>query len=829
MTTDADLWRLAKDLVADALVLPPEQRGSFVHKRCGGDARLRDEALSLLRHAQDATASGFMAQAAVLDVPQDPPPKRTMAGSRIGAYALEEEIGRGGMGVVHAALRADGAYQQRVAVKLLRGGAHNEADARRMQRERQALAELNHPNIAHLIDGGTSADGSPYLVMELVNGEPVDTYCNRHSLGVAQRVQIVRAVCAAVQSAHQQLLIHRDIKPSNILVTLDGTPKLLDFGIARMLSADGGTGQATQDAALLFTPRYASPEQVRGQAVTVATDVYGLGLLLYELLAGASPYARIASNTANSAAAAMQAVMEDAPRKASEVAASASPMTAAALQGDLDVILLKACAKAPQDRYATVAQLDDDLQRWLQRRPIQAQPPSAAYVLRRFVARHRAATALATVAVLAIAVGGASTVVQMRKAQERYAQVRQLANNLIFKYYDRIAPLGGSTPVRKELAADGIAFLDSLASEAGSDPALAVEIASGYRKLMIVLFNGNGLPHLGDKAGAQATSEKAYALLEPVLARQPDQPAANREMAELDLEAGAILVQEDPKAALVLTQRAADRYDKLLAQQPADPKAAHDVALTYLSMANTAMNARLPTDELVAKGEAAFKRWTAGREDGPDVLEMTTLLTRVKYRQAIAAKDFPTALRYLEMEIASLGKLLAREANREDYVLRGDLHAAWATKGHVYLETQRPDDALQALAQARDIAQQVLAKDGGNVNTGLRLARIHTQTGKAELMRNAPAAAATAFATAVEHYAKLADKDLPAYAYQQQAEAQWRASTTYARLNDSVQARRFATGLLEFSKRQPAPFQRKPAQDWLLDAQRIIAPRAGAA
>ena len=345
--------------------------------------------------------------------------------------------------------------------------------------------------------------------MELIDGISIDRYCEQHNLDLIARVNLIRQLCQAVQSAHQHLIIHRDIKPSNILVNEQGEPKLLDFGIARTLTSSKESNSNTQDISQLFSPRYASPEQVRGLTVSITTDVYSLGLLMYELLAGNSPYQRIASNEASNAAAAMQVILEDAPRKASVVAKEKNNSFADELRGDLDSILLKACAKTSNERYATVAQLDEDLQRWIEKRPILARRPSWHYLLGKFIARNRAVTAMALLAFTAALIGGVSTLHQQKKTLARYTEVRQLANSLIFKYYAKIESMGGSTPVLKELAADGILFLDSLAKDADSDLALSVEIAGGYRQLMNVMFNGRNLPNLGDKEGANLTGKKA--------------------------------------------------------------------------------------------------------------------------------------------------------------------------------------------------------------------------------------------------------------------------------------------------------------------------------
>ena len=618
-------WQIAKQIVADAAELPPAERDAFVIEQCGDHAVLLAEVQSLLAQLDGIDAyieiPAALPDSAALNDRDDGNTSFSLTGQTIGAYRLGAQVGSGGMGVVYAAERADGAYQQKVAIKLLRGGGvgsmgssgNSEQDARRMARERQALAQLDHPHIARLLDGGTTPDAAPYLVMEFIDGEAIDKYCEHEQLDLRERVALVRGVCAAVQSAHQRLLIHRDIKPSNILVTRDGTPKLLDFGIARLLEASTEGGSQPQDVthatALLFTPRYASPEQVRGQAVTVATDVYGLGLLLYELLAGASPYERIASSISGSAAEAMVAVMQDAPRRASEVArkiihggSTSAELNADSvrsvpgttrfdrnpkqLEGELDTILLKACAKLPAERYQTVAQLDDDLARWLTGKPILARPQTWAYTFFKLVNRHRFATGMITLASTAIIAGVVGTVVQKNRAEHRYEQVRQIANTFIFKYYDEIESLPGATNVAKEMAGDGIKFLDDLYADAATNPSLAVELGAGYGRLSRALYNGRGLPSLGNKAGAAAAAKKAHALLESALSRTPNDAGALIEIAKLDRDEAALLGQEgDLDASLTKLDSSAARLEKVLLREPLNREAAEQLPQVLLAEA----------------------------------------------------------------------------------------------------------------------------------------------------------------------------------------------------------------------------------------------------
>jgi eukaryotic-like serine/threonine-protein kinase len=280
-------WQHVREVLDGTLALDTSERFSYLDKMCAGDSDLRREVDSLLQSHQKA-GSIFMNHPAadLLDRSPEAIERPTRAGRRIGVYQIGEEIGHGGMGEVYRAVRADGQYDKQVAIKFVRGGMDTSFVLERFRHERQILASLDHPNIARLHDGGTTDDGVPYLVMELIEGIPIDRYCQEHHLLIAERLDLFNEVCSAVQYAHQRLVIHRDIKPSNILVTADGVPKLLDFGIAKILGAPGKETSSVRP----MTPEYASPEQIRGEAITTATDVYSLGVVLYRLLTGRSPY-----------------------------------------------------------------------------------------------------------------------------------------------------------------------------------------------------------------------------------------------------------------------------------------------------------------------------------------------------------------------------------------------------------------------------------------------------------------------------------------------------------------------------------------------------------
>jgi serine/threonine protein kinase/tetratricopeptide (TPR) repeat protein len=432
-------WHEIDPIFAKALERPMGERQAFLDEACAGDAELRREVERLLE--ADESSATFL-ERPVGDLLGLSPAKAAaeeagdlLGPNLLGPYRLLRRIGGGGMGTVYLARREDEHYRREVAVKILRSGLESTEAFHRFLAERQILARLEHPNIAHLYDGGSTEDGRPYLVMELVEGLPLDEYCDRHRLTVDQRLELFRRICSAVQYAHQNLLVHRDLKPGNILVTAAGEPKLLDFGIAKRLEPqpeDGVDGQdVTRTGLRVMTPSHASPEQVKGEAITTASDVYSLGVILYELLAGRSPY-RIANRRPHEME---RAICEEEPERpsaalfrsgdppAEEIAIARRTRTkslARRLLGDLDNVILMALRKEPERRYGSVGQLVRDVENHLESLPVAARPDKLPYRVRKFLRRHRAGAAAAAAMALVVAGFVLSLAAQRRQViQER--------------------------------------------------------------------------------------------------------------------------------------------------------------------------------------------------------------------------------------------------------------------------------------------------------------------------------------------------------------------------------------------------------------------------
>ncbi|MBL8214705.1 MAG: serine/threonine protein kinase [Bryobacterales bacterium] len=494
-------WKRVQQIFEAVADLPETARAARLSELCVDDAGLRDEVESLLSF--DAKTAPFQRAvsetAASLDGPEF---------IHAGPYRILREIGRGGMGAVYLAVRDDDEFQREVAVKVVKRGMDTDAIVQRFRTERQILALLEHPRIARLYDGGSTPDGRPYLVMEYVPGEPIVAYCRDRNLPLQERLQLFRQVCEGVEQAHRRLVVHRDLKPSNILVA-DGQVKLLDFGIAKLLDSDAQHTMAMTGMRML-TPEYASPEQVRGEPVTTATDIYALGVVLYELLTGKPAHA-LETGT-----------LEELERV---VCGGVQPVTG--ISEELDHIIRMATRLEPERRYTAVGHLSDDIARYLEQRPILARPDTLGYRASKFVRRHRGAVTAATLLLLTLIGGIAATLWQAhranenaRRAEERFKQVRRLANVFLFELEPKVRRLAGSTDARELMARTATEYLDSLAKEAAGDVGLQMELATGYQRIADVQ-GSDGEANLGRPIEAQQNYQKAIALLESAVRESP--------------------------------------------------------------------------------------------------------------------------------------------------------------------------------------------------------------------------------------------------------------------------------------------------------------------
>ena len=659
------------------------------------------------------------------------------------------------MGTVYLAVRSDDAFQKRVAVKILKRGMDTEAVVRRFRNERQILASLEHPNIAGLFDGGTTADGLPYFAMEYVEGQPIDEYADARDLDTTARLRLFREVCAAVQYAHQNLIIHRDLKPANVLVTADGAPKLLDFGIAKLLNPElgGATLAPTVVGFQLMTPEYASPEQVRGEPVTTATDVYSLGVVLYELLTGRRPYrlnSRAPDEIARVVCHADPVRPSTAVTKVADFAGNDAPTGEPAetlavmrdtgqgrprtddgerlsrrLAGDLDNIVLKALSKEPGRRYASVDQFSEDIRRHLDGLPVIARKDTLGYRASKFVRRNRAAVIAAAAVFVALLAGMVGTATQARvareqraRAEKRFDDVRALANTFIFDVHDAIRDLPGSTPARQLMVSKGLEYLDRLSQDVGEHAELQRELANAYLRVGDV--QGRPFtPNLGDGAGAQASYEKATALFERLAARSAD-PALQRQLASAYIRMSEVISSRGETARALEFARKALELQQAATPAAAPPEVRRELATSH-TRAGDLLSATGATREALEHRRRALAIMESVAEAAPaDPENIRNLgIAHQKLGNSLGNPNYPNvgefsgALDHLTrgIEVFRAGTVL----HPTNASFRRNLGILHSNTADVLYATDKLEDALASQREALGIFESLAAADPSNV------------------------------------------------------------------------------------------------------------------
>ena len=560
----------------EALALPEGDRQALIDASCRGDVMLMAEVRSLLKACaeEELFASTRIRQARL----------HATAGNdkkRVGAYEIDRLIGRGGMGAVYLAHRADGNFEQQVAIKLIDLPLATDLFRERFRLERQILAGLNHPLIARLLDGGVTSEGEPFLVMEYVDGVPIHQFCESRRLSIAERLVLFKSVCEAVQFAHQNLVVHRDLKPDNILVMEDGTPRLLDFGTAKLLSPSAEIlgSEFTRQGFQSFTPQYASPEQVLGNPITTASDTYSLGVLLYLLLTGILPYELKEFTTAEM----VRVICEQPPRKPALPGGGDKRLDA-----DLEAIVLKALRKGPEERYLTALQLATDAQAYLDGRTVTARRGTLRYRASKFIRRHRIGL-LGAGLVLASLTAGVGGVLwqakvanaERRKAEARAEDLRQLSNSLLSELDEAIKDLPGSTNVQRLLVTRVLEHLDRMSKDAAGDRLIQFDLVNAYTRL----GNIQGNPYdqnLGDPAGALVSLDKALSIAESLTTSAPLDREALHAMAAVQQSRSEVLWGEEKTPEAVASMQAATRaFERLVADRDAKSALICEAASAY--------------------------------------------------------------------------------------------------------------------------------------------------------------------------------------------------------------------------------------------------------
>jgi eukaryotic-like serine/threonine-protein kinase len=782
-------WR---ELFDAASVLPPGPQRQALLSQAMFQKRLSNEelsrVLSLLQH-HDAAQS----QPDFLAAPRGPlltteaidaALHLLQPGQRLGAWEVVRRIGVGGMGEVFEVRRADGSFEGRAAVKLLKRGMDSTSVLQRFALERQALARLNHPHIARLLDAGASAEGLPYFVMEYVQGQPIREAAAL--LPLEQRLRLFLQLADAVAYAHRNLLVHRDLKPSNVLVDAEGQVKLLDFGIAKAIDpaepvgALGGAGAAagagpaaestlTAGGARPFTPEYASPEQVRGEPVTTATDVYSLGVLLYQMLTGTRPTGRGATTPLQMA----HSVLTEEPTGPSRLTSAEAkakdwPSLRRRLEGDLDQIVLKALRKDLSQRYLGVEALAADVLAYLEGRPVSARAPSAVYLTRKFIGRHRWSVVAAAAGTLGMITGLVAALVQGRaavavgavgmaaglvvalmqarqatlarqraeteaaRAKTRFEDLRSLAHNVLFDYHDLIEPLVGSTPVRQRLLNDALNYLNRLSQDTPQDRKIRVEMGMGYRTAGFVQRNGFRRPHLGDTAGAMQSYERAVAVLQPLVASDASDEDAAFELAlAYSAKAGVLADDGDMASAEPLFEQAAALFTHHLPKDTPDLRHRLELARTHFRIAS-ALNVNRQFERAkvaTATGVTVLESLAALQPQHLELPHVWVWVHFLRVRTATALGDWATVQRELESNEKIMTELLAQQPHngrfREDHASTASALMLWAEQqGDLGLVRHWGEQALQRW-------QRITVRDPDDRNANERWLEVLTAHGQA--------------------------------------------------------------------------------------------------
>ena len=800
-------WGKVSALFSEALELPPAEREALLAKLAQADPALAGEIRSLL--AAHEASSGFLATP-----PAAPFLETASPGDRLGPYKIIEVIGRGGMGVVYRAARDDESYRKEVAIKLIDPGMRSDEILKRFCAERQILAMLDHPHIARLIDGGTAPDGSPYLVMDYVPGKPLLEYCDEQRLSVDARLELFLTVCDAVQYAHQRLVVHRDLKSDNILVTSDGSPRLLDFGIAKLLLPDGNAAAVTITAPMnrMLTPDYASPEQVRGDPVTVAGDVYSLGVILYELLAGSRPL-RFTTRTPEEV---LRVVTQEEPVSPSTAVARSLTGEAAThrgetpqrlrrrLTGDLDYVVLKSLEKSTTRRYGSVDQLAQDVRRHLDGLPVLARGQSTTYRVSRFVRRHRAAVITTSLVVLALVAGLAGTTWQAGvasrerdRANRRFNDVRALAHAVVFDIHDAIATLPGSTKARETLVQHALRYLDNLSGEASGDLSLQHELGMAYGKIGDV--QGRPMfPNLGRTSQALQSYQKSLALLQGVARAWPDSLNASRDVVVTSQRLSDLLnVMGRPDEAMKLAMDAKQQIEFELTRHPNDAELRLDLGTTCDRLCDMkyAAGDTVGADAECAAGLKAIEQLF--HDDPRDPTSRRAALigyTKQAGFQDVRGDHKKALTTYHRAEALALEAVAALPNNTD---ASRDLSIVLGTIGLVLADGGEIDSALAYYGRGMTIAETLAAADAKNVLQQADLAAGHYDLGSILVQGKRFAEAEQRYREAFDRYARIAAADT--------ANAQSRSFTARS-------ARRAGEACRALSKQAPSLAERSRAR-----------------
>jgi serine/threonine protein kinase len=747
-----------KQAFAAVLDAPEEKRAAILRQNCGEDSVLLEEVRSLLA-AHDEAENIIEKNVFSFD---SPPVEnnRNYAGKQFGRYKIIKEIGRGGMGAVFLAERCDGEFNQKVALKIVRQTIVDAETEKRFRREREILASLNHPNIAQLHDGGVSEEGEAFLAMEVVEGENLLEFAAKKNLSVEEKLNLFLKICAAVSYAHQNLTIHRDLKPSNILVTDAGEPKLLDFGLAKILDENLSDQNQTATIFRAFTPAYASPEQILGNTVTTVSDVYSLGVVFYELLAGDKPF----HFEGKSLEEIIRTVTNAEPPAPSVIQNSKTEIQNPKLRGDIDNIALKALQREPERRYKSVEEFAGDIQKHLDGLPILARSATFSYRASKFFRRNKISAAAAAIVILSVITGLAFTLRQANetakerdRAEKRFNDVRKLSNSLLFEITPKIENLNGSTEAREILVKRALEYLDSLAHESQNDVQLQSELASAYEKVGDLQGNPSK-PNLSDFTGAIASYEKANQIRQNL----PKSVENSKLLAKNFLRLSAAhYTQNDVKGSIEDSDESLKIYKNLLANTDS-----FELKIDYIEARID--NAQIYSDNNQYKTAIPLFQKTlesiAEADNQAKEIQRLTVKADTFFANALSWEGRQTEAEAEIMKTSEIAeKLLADYPN--DSGIRQQIWRTFFISSSIYEEVNNRI-SLDFAEKALKLAQFAVADDGADTQAKQNLAKSFSKAGICSVLNNQLFEALGYFRKSEEIIRELVDKEPKNLAYQ---------------------------------------------------------------
>ena len=788
-------YKQAKLLFLAACDLETTEQAAFLDRECGGDGDLRAEVESLLGHHEAPTGTFAESPGGPQSAQRDSAPRH------IGPYRVVREHGRGGMGVVYLGLREDDQFKQRVAIKVLKRGMDTDEILRRFEMERRLLAAMDHPGIGRLYNGGKTDDGLPYFAMEYVEGQPINEYCDTHRLRIDERLELFRSVCLAVHHAHQNLVVHRDLKPRNIIVTRDGAPKLLDFGIAKVINPELAlvAGDPTAPELRIMTPEYASPEQARGDPITTASDIYSLGVLLYELVTGHRPY-RLHSHVRQEIERVICEVDPEKPSTAISRVEEIEPDEEAAggtttitpemvsrvregrpdrlrkrLAGDIDNIVLMAMRKEPQRRYASAEQFAEDIRRHLEGLTVIARDDTAAYRCLKFIRRHRAGVASA--AAFAVVLGVASVVsasgwkaeadaraeavterdratAERDRAERMFGEVLDLAHTFIFDLPATIEDLDGALPARELLVETALDCLDGLSRDVGDDPQLKRELASAYDEVGGIR-GGIRNPSRGDLPEAMKCYNTALGLWQELVVSEPEDLDLKFRLSISRMHVGDALKRSGNLRAALAAYQDQLAIDEELAEADPRYRRIKSFALKNLGDVHYAMGDLFGARGFHERVLVLRRTLHVERPDDPRAWrDLSVALIRMG-EVFTAAGDYEGALAMYEDSIVFRRK--AADADPDSGRFQRDLAVAHQFAADVLLELGRTGEASPHIEHFMDVAERRARDNPTSARARGDLAWAHALTGRSRASMNDPKGAWESYSVSHDMITELSD------------------------------------------------------------------------